>query len=347
MSLQMSNRVNIEDVAREAGVHRSTVSRALTGSGPVSSENRERVLEAAKKLDYHPNTLAGALKSQRRNTWGFLSFWYFTPSSMDHYYSKVLGGLLDTAGKAGQRVLLQNVVGRFDQSDDCRRFCHESHLGGLLILAPRTAEAALKDLRRQRIPTVLVAYRPRDRELSFIDLDNVKASRLVVEHLVAKGHRRIAFIGGELQLSANARDRHEGYLAGLEQAPLPLDPRLVHDRDFTPGFAAQAFETMWALPRAARPTAVFCATDRMAVAVGEAARARGLRVPEDLSLAGIDDDPVAAAAELTTVRFPFYEVGAQAGEMLRTLAENPRSGPLHVLVPPQLVVRASTGENQR
>ena len=138
----MVHRANIEDVAREAGVHRSTVSRALTGSGPVSAANRERVIEAARKLDYHPNTLAGALKSQRRNTWGLLSFWYFTPSSLDHYYSKVLGGLLDTAGKAEHRVLLQNVVGRFDQSDDCRRFCHESHLGGLLILAPRTAEAA-------------------------------------------------------------------------------------------------------------------------------------------------------------------------------------------------------------
>jgi len=343
----MAHRVNIEDVAREAGVHRSTVSRALTGSGPVSAENRERVLEAARKLDYHPNTLAGALKSQRRNTWGLLSFWYFTPSSLDHYYAKVLGGLLDTAGKAEHRVLLQNVVGRFDQSEDCRRFCHESHLGGLLILAPRTAEAALKDLRRQRIPTVLVAYRPRDRELSFIDLDNVQASRLIVEHLVERGHRRIGFIGGELKLSANARDRHDGYLAAMEQAGLAVDARLDHNRDFTPGFAAQAFEAMWALPKSARPTAIFCATDRMAVAVGDAARAAGVRVPEDLALAGIDDDPISAPAELTTVRFPFYEVGAQAGEMLRTLSEGLREGPLQVLLPPQLIVRGSTSGDAR
>ncbi len=344
---QMVHRANIEDVAREAGVHRSTVSRALTGSGPVSAENRERVIEAARRLDYHPNTLAGALKSKRRNTWGLLSFWYFTPSSLDHYYAKVLGGLLDTAGKAEHRVLLQNVVGRFDQSEDCRRFCHESHLGGLLILAPRTAEAALKDLRRQRIPTVLVAYRPRDRELSFIDLDNVQASRLLVEHLAAQGHRRIGFIGGEIKLSANARDRHDGYLAGVEQAGLSLDARLVQNRDFTPGFAVQAYEAMWALPKSARPTAIFCSTDRMAVAVSEAARGAGVRIPEDLALCGIDDDPVAAPAQLTTVRFPFYEVGAQAGEMLRTLSEDPRSGPLQVLVPPQLVVRGSTSTKTR
>ncbi|MBK8256803.1 MAG: LacI family DNA-binding transcriptional regulator [Polyangiaceae bacterium] len=343
----MAHRVNIEDVAREAGVHRSTVSRALTGSGPVSAANRERVLQAARKLDYHPNTVAGALKSRRRNTWGLLSFWYFTPSSLDHYYAKVLGGLLDTAGKAEHRVLLQNVVGRFDQSESCRRFCHESQLGGLLILAPRTEEAALKDLRKQRVPTVLVAYRPRDRELSFIDLDNVHASRVLVEHLVHEGHRRIGFIGGELKLSANARDRHDGYLAAMDRCGLALDARVDLNRDFTPGFAVQAFDAMWALPRTARPTAIVCATDRMAAAVGDAARAAGLRIPEDLALCGIDDDPIAAPAEITTVRFPFYEVGAQAGEMLRTLSEGLRDGPLQVLLPPQIIVRRSTSGNAR
>jgi LacI family transcriptional regulator len=338
----MSSRVTIEDVAREAGVHRSTVSRALTGSGPVSAENRKRVIEAARRLDYHPNTLAGALKSQRRNTWGLLSFWYFAPSLSDHYYAKVLGGILDAAAKVEHRVLLLNVVGRFDRSEECRRFCHESQLGGLLILAPRTAEAALRDLRRQRIPTVLLAYRPRDPALSFIDLDNVLAARLVVEHLVAQGHRRIAFFGGEHALSANARDRHEGYVTALGDAGIPLDPRLVHQRDFTPSSAIDAFHKVWALPRAARPTAIFCATDRMAVAVSEVAGAHGLRVPRDLALAGIDDEPVASAAQLTTVRYPFAEVGLSAGEMLRTLAEDPGAAPLRVLLPPQLIVREST-----
>ena len=338
----MTAGVTIEDVAREAGVHRSTVSRALTGSGPVSAANREKVLAAAKKLDYHPNTLAGALKSRRRNTWGLLSFWYFTPSSSDHYYSKVLGGLLDAAAKAGHRVLLQNVVGRFDRSEECRRFCHESQLGGLVILAPRAPESALAALRSQRIPTVLVAYRPLDPALSFIDLDNVEASRLVVEHLVARGHRRVAFFGGELKLSANARDRHAGYLAGLEQAGIEVEARLVRNRDFTAAFAVEAFHATWDLPRADRPTAIFCATDRMAVAVAEAARARGVRVPQDLALAGIDDEPVAAAAQLTTVRYPFSEAGAQAGEMLKKLADDPAAGPLRVLLPPRLVVREST-----
>jgi DNA-binding LacI/PurR family transcriptional regulator len=339
-------RVNIDDVAREAGVHRSTVSRALTGSGPVSPENRERVLAAASKLNYHPNTVAGALKSQRRNTWGLLSFWYFAPNSLDHYYAKILGGLLDTAGKAAHRVLLQNLVGRFDQNDDAVRFCHDSQLSGVAIIAPRCAEAGLGELTRLGVPAVLVAYRPRDPALSFIDLDNVKAGRMMVEHLAERGHRRIAFIGGEIKLSANARDRHKGYVDGMKGLGLPVDARLVHNREFTPAFSSEAFEQLMALPASARPTAIFCATDMMAVAVVDAARRRGLSIPHDLAIAGTDDSPEAAvaASPLTTIRSPFYEMGAQAGEMLRKLRDDPEAGPQHVLLEPALVVRESTGK---
>jgi DNA-binding LacI/PurR family transcriptional regulator len=339
-------RVNIDDVAREAGVHRSTVSRALTGSGPVSPENRERVLAAAKKLNYHPNTVAGALKSQRRNTWGLLSFWYFAPNSLDHYYAKILGGLLDTAGKAAHRVLLQNLIGRFDQNEEALRFCHDAQLSGVVIIAPRTAEVGLDDLTRLSVPAVLVAYRPRDPRLSFIDLDNVKAGRIIVDHLAQRGHKRIAFIGGELKLSANARDRLKGYQEGLRRLGLAEDARLVHHKEFTPAFAVEAFEQLMALPASARPTAVFCATDMMALAVIEAAKRRGLSLPSDLAVAGIDNSPESAASSpgLTTVHSPFYEMGAQAGEMLRTLREASQADAPHVLLEPMLVVRASTGK---
>lgn len=335
-------RPTIEDVALEARVHRSTVSRALTGSGPVSPENRERVLEAAKKLNYHPNSMAGALKSRRLTTWGLLSFWYLAPTSLDHYYAKTLAGLLDAAGRAGQRVLLENLVGRFDQTPEVMRFCHEASLGGVAIVAPRTAEVGLADLKRLAIPSVLVAYRPRDPELSFVDLDNVGATRLLVEHLVAEGHQRIASIGGEVRLSANARDRHEGFVEGMGLAGLSVDKRLVHNRDFMPGFGAEAFEAMMGLPPNARPTAIVCATDMMALSVMEAAKRRGLSIPDDLAVAGIDDNPEAATASLTTVHSPFYEMGARAGEILRRLGEGTHADPERVVLAPKLVVRGST-----
>jgi DNA-binding LacI/PurR family transcriptional regulator len=338
-------RANIDDVAKEAGVHRSTVSRALTGSGPVSPENRERVLAAARKLNYHPNTVAGALKSRRRNTWGLLSFWYFAPNSLDHYYAKILGGLLDSAGKVAHRVLLQNLVGRYDQSEDARRFCNDAQLSGVVIIAPRSADAGLQELERLGIPAVLVAYRPRA-HLSFIDLDNIKASKILVEHLVARGHKRIAFIGGELKLNSNARDRHKGFLEGMKQHGLKADDRLVFNREFTPAFATLAFDQLLSLSPSARPTAVVCATDMMAIAVMEAARRAGLSIPSDLAVAGVDNSPEAATASppLTTIHSPFYEMGARAGEILCKLHDDPRSGPAEVLLEPQLIVRESTGK---
>lgn len=336
-------RVNINDVAKEAGVHRSTVSRALTGSGPVSPENRERVLAAAKKLNYHPHTIAGALKSRRRNTWGLQSFWYFTPNSMDHYYSKILGGLLDAANKVNHRVLLQNVVGRFDQNDECLRFCHDSQLGGVAILAPRGEDAALKDLKNLPLPAVLIAYRPRDPELNFIDMDNVKAARMMVAYLAAKGHKRIAFMGGEQDLSANARDRYEGYVEGMKEAGLSLDKRLVQNRNFEPSFAAEAMRDFLALPSDIRPSAVMCSTDMMAMSAMEEARRRGLSVPQDIAVTGIDNNPeaVQTGPGITTIHVPFYEMGVQAGEMMTKLSEKPEEAPLRVLLEPKLVERGS------
>ncbi|MEZ4314893.1 MAG: LacI family DNA-binding transcriptional regulator [Polyangiaceae bacterium] len=320
-------KANIEDVAREAGVHRSTVSRALTGKGAVSVQNRERVLAAVKKLNYQPSPAPGPLKSERHRTWGLLSFWQFAPASLDHNYSKILGGLLDSAATMGHRLLLQNIESRFDESEESLRFCHDAQISGLAVLAPRCREPALDELARLPCPTVLVAHRPRNAALSFIDLDNVQAGRMVVEHLAQKGHRRIAFVGGEIDLNANARDRHKGFLDGMKRTDLPVDRRLVRNRNFTAGFAIQSFLAMMALP-SARPTAIFCGNDNMAAAV-DVAWASGMTIPGDLSVAGVDDNPVALTTTptLTTVRFPFFEPRREGREMLRRLTEDPSAAP--------------------
>jgi len=339
----MNKRVNINDVAQAAGVHRSTVSRALTGSGPVSPENRAKVQAAAKALNYHPDTLAGALKSKRKTTWGLLSFWAFGSNALDYYYNRCLGGLLDSANQHGYRLLLQNVVGRFDGNEDASRFLHDAQLAGVVVLAPRTEEAALAELKRLSIPAVLLAYTPRDPSLNFVDLDNARGARLMTEHLLSKGHRRIAFINGAPALSANARDRRDGYLAALQAAGLEPDPALMaEDPAFNPVAAAAAALRFLDLPPAKRPTALFCATDMMARYCVDAVLKRGLRVPQDLAVAGFDDNPDAALGEpgLSTVRFPFFEAGQRAGELLRHLgAGDP--GPLRQLLEPSLVLRAT------
>jgi LacI family transcriptional regulator len=333
-------KVNIYDVAKAAGVHRSTVSRALTGSGPVSVEKKERVLAAAKLLNYHANSVAGALKSKRRTTWGFLSFWKGTPNSSDVYYAKSLAGLLDAAHVVGYRLLLQNVVGRFDQSEECIRFCHDAQLGGLVILAPRTQD--LGELKRLSVPVVLLAHRPDDPDLNFVDLDNIQAAELAVGHLAGRGHTRIAYIGGNRTLNSNAQDRYTGYQKGLAAAGLPERAEWVRQSEFDPNFAEQAARDLLQ-DAAGRPSAIFCATDMMAAAVIGVAESLGLKVPKDLAVVGFDDNPDARfPGGLTTIRFPFFEAARRAGECLAKLSAEPDSGPHKILLRPELLVRASS-----
>lgn len=333
--------VNIYDVAKAAGVHRSTVSRALTGSGPVSAEKKERVLAAAKLLNYHANSVAGALKSKRRTTWGFLSFWKGTPNSSDVYYAKSLAGLLDAANVVGYRLLLLNVVGRFDQSEECVRFCHDAQLGGLVVLAPRSED--LGELKRLSVPVVLLAHRCDDPDFNFVDLDNTKAAVLATAHLAGRGHARIGFIGGNRALNSNAADRYQGYQQGLAKAGLTERPQWVRHGEFDPNFAEQAALEILKVPSGSRPSAIFCATDMMAVAVIGVAQQLGLNIPGDLAVVGLDDNPDARfPGGLSTIRFPFFEAARRAGDCLVRLTADPASGPQKILLEPELIVRATS-----
>lgn len=342
--MKAKKRVTIDEVALAAGVHRSTVSRVLSGYLGVNADKRRRVLKAVRAMNYHPDSLAGALKSKKRNTWGFLSSWYTEINSADHFYASTLVGFLGAADRHGMRVLLQNVLGRFDQAEACLRFCNDSQLGALAVMAPRTQEAGLRGLKRLHVPVLLLAYRPQDPQLSFVDLDNVAGAERVMGHLLERGHRRIAYIGGELEFSSNARDRLQGYRQALQTAGLAPDAGWVHNESFEPAFAVRVLGQLLALPASRRPSAVFCATDAMARALLDAALQRGLKVPADLAVAGFDDNPGAnlRGPGLTTVRFPFAEAGLRAGEILGRMAEGSLKGPQRVLIEPSLVIRQST-----
>ena len=121
-----------------------------------------------------------------------------------------------------------------------------------MIVAPRCEEASLQFLKSLQTPAVLVAYRPEDPELSFIDLDNRRAAQMIVEHFVSKGHKRIAYVGGELELNANARDRYQGYLDGMKEAGLRVDPRWAHNKVFDAFFGAEALSRFLACSAPAR-----------------------------------------------------------------------------------------------
>jgi len=354
---------NIHDVAKMAGVHRSTVSRVLTGKGSSSEKSRKKVIAAARKLNYHINTVASALKSQRKTAIGFLSFWNCSPNPSEAYYQQTLTGIIDGITRSQYHLVLNNIQGLAHQENEELKFIHESLLAGLILMAPRTKEADLAFLKDLNIPSLLLYYRTDDPDYSYIDLDNRKGAQMAVDYLVGLGHRRIGFIGGEIELSSNARDRYTGYQRSLKKAGIPEDPNLVHQRAFSYEEGREGVKRFLMLPKEKRPTAIFCSTDNMAVGAMDAIQDSGLKVPADISVVGFDDyfqalnfRPVITTGQqssvhyeqsgggypdLTTIRQPFYHIGQKSVEVLEAMIEGP-GGKKHVLVEPELRVRQST-----
>jgi len=334
----------IYDVAKLAGVHRSTVSRVLSGKGATSLRAREKVLEMARQINYHANTVARALKSPRKNAIGILQFEDHSEGLSEAYYQQTLTGIIHEVGRTKRHLLLKSVRGFVREDDPELDFCHETSLAGLILIAPRTKESDLGFLKKLSIPTLLLFCRTEDRGFSWVDLDNRKGAREAVEHLMKLGHRKIGYVGGEVEYSSNARDRYAGYRQALGKAAIQENPLWVHQGPLSQEFGEKAIQKILALPREQRPTAFFCSTDTTAFGVIKAMEGSGSRVPKDVSVVGFDDHERASYFDppLTTIHQPFYRIGQQAIEVLEAMIEEKSEKPRHVFIEPKLKVREST-----
>ncbi len=334
----------IYDVAKLAGVHRSTVSRVLSGKGAASPEARERVLNAARQINYHANTAAQALKSPRKDAIGILQLGDRSEDLSEAYYQRTLTGIMDEVGRTKRHLLLKSVRGSVREDDPELDFCHETSLAGLILIAPKAKESDLGFVKKLDIPTLLLFCRTEDPGFSWIDLDNRKGALEAVEHLMKLGHRKIGYVGGEMEYSSNARDRYAGYRQALGKAAIQENPLWVHHGPLTQEFGEKAAQKILILPRERRPTAFFCSTDTTAFGVIKAMEGSGSRVPKEVSVVGFDDHERASYFDppLTTIHQPFYRIGQQAIELLEVMIEEQDENPRHVFVEPKLKVREST-----
>jgi LacI family transcriptional regulator len=299
---------------------------------------------AVRKMNYHINTVARALKSQRKTALGFISFWHLSINPTEAYYQQTLTGVINGISRSKYHLLLNNIHGLLNEENRELDFFHESFLAGVIMVAPRVEKKDLVFLKNVNIPVVLLFFRTEGKEYCWVDLDNKKGAQLAVEHLVGLGHKRIGFIGGELEHSSNAKDRYAGYLKALKAAGIAEKPELVKHGFFSYGFGQEGAQQLLSLPKNQRPTAIFCATDMTAFGAIDKAASMGLKVPEDLSIVGFDDYERAALNNppLTTIRQPFHEIGRKAVELLEAIVQNPRHKSKQVLLIPELVVRKST-----
>ena len=326
------------DVAALARVSRTTVSFVLNGRDvQISPATRERVLQAARQLGYQPHAGARQLAAGRSHTLGLVLRQSADQVAGDALLAETLRGLMTAARTGGFRVIVEATEPGADAYGDLLR---SGRTDGLIISGPRTDDPELTDTVQAGFPVVLQGSVP-EVGVPSVDVDNVDGARTAVEHLIALGHRRIGCVTNAPLAYTSAQSRLTGYRAALADAGIEPDPAWIEEAAFD---AASGHRAMVALLRAADLTAVFVASDVVAFGAIGALRAAHLRVPDDMSVVGFDDIPLAAFFDppLTTVRLPAYELGHAAGIALLDRISH-ASVPARTLLPTELVVRTSTG----
>jgi LacI family transcriptional regulator len=337
----------IEDVARAAGVSAMTVSRVMNGGRNVRESTRVAVLEAVERLNYAPNTAARSLAAGSADHIGLL---YANPSAA--YLSQFLIGALEAARRAGCHLVIESCESETpdEQAEVTRRFATSEVQG--VILPPPLSESIpiMSELAEAGIPVVTVAMGLPQEDSLNVRINDFEAAAEMTRHLLALGHREIAFIKGHPNHIAS-HDRERGFRSALEAAGLDPDEARVEQGYFTYRSGLAATENLLGAPNP--PTAIFASNDDMAAAAVSVAHRRGLAVPADLSVVGYDDTSLATTIwpELTTVNQPIAAMAEAALELLlndiRTRrADVPRKFTERVL-DHSLIIRESSGPPPR
>lgn len=329
--------VRIDDVARAAGVSMKTVSRVFNHEPNVRPETRAKVEAAAKALNFRPNPSARSLAGHRSY---LISMLYDNPSSS--YVMQVLSGVLDACEAAHYSMMMRPVdYGARDHVDMILESVAQYAPDGLVLTPPLTDDEALLD-KLQGLNVRYASISPREKNARIgARLDERRAVREMMAHIVSLGHRRIGHITGHRDHGASEW-RLQGYREALEAAGIPWDESLVVPGEFSFESGMAGAELL--LSRPEPPTAIFAANDDTATGVMHAAGRRGLRIPQDLSVFGFDDLPMARQLwpSLTTVRQASRDMGRIAAEQLLLAIRESGAGGM-VQVPYELMLRDSTG----
>jgi DNA-binding LacI/PurR family transcriptional regulator len=343
-------RVTLQTIADAVGVSRTTVSNAYSRPDQLNPALRERILATAAELGYAgPDAAARSLRRGRAGAIGLLFTETLSYAFSDPYALGYLRGFAEATEEAGSGLLLIPIPPGSTGEDTVR----QAVVDGFCVYCLHDRHAALKIIRARNLPVVTNIPIP-ELAASYVGIDERAAARRAADHLIGLGHRRIVVIvdwlGEDVPEGrtdqgtvdqAPVWDAHERVAAFYDAfADAELDPKslqvIVAGRNTGDAGAEAAASVLDVVPR---PTAIFAASDVLALGVLDAARRRGLRVPQDLSIAGFDDIPAAEAAGLTTVHQPGTEKGRQAGRLLLDLPDEP----VRRILPTHLVVRATTG----
>jgi len=339
----MGKRATAAEVAELAGISRTTVSFVLNNvpGMRISEETRQRVLDAARKLNYHPDSTARRMVTGQTNMIGFVLRQSPDQAFSDHFFPQVLHGMSQAAATQDFHLLFE-VIPPEDHSGVYMKLLNERHVDGIVLSGPRSDDLELRRVSEQGANIVLLGQMPGE-NIPYVDVNNIGGAKTAAQHLLSLGHTRIGMItNAPLAYTASA-DRLAGYQQALSETGIVIDQSLVQLGNFTVDSGQTAMCALLALDPP--PTAVFVASDTVALGALQAIQEAGLRVPQDMAVCGFDDIPLAKflTPSLTTVQLPAYGLGFAAAELLiRMISKDMIRNP-HVILSTELIIRNSCG----
>ena len=331
----LSVEATIRDVAREAGVSVATVSRVINGKDHVTPEKHARVVQAMGRLGYVMNQHARSLAGGKSQVIGLLL------NEISHpFIEEVIRGIEDELAKSQYDILLYTTHRRKTRETMYVTTLTRGLADGLLLIVPRDIDTYATSLQERHFPHVLIGNETSNGNSSVVNGQFWQGAYTATRYLLQLGHRRIGFIMGIPDI-VNAREQLSAYFSALREHEVPIDDALVQPGDYIQTGGYLSAQRLLDLP--SPPTAIFAANDLSAFGVMNAARERGLSIPDDLSIIGFDDLPQAALQfpPLTTIHQPVQKMGAHATRLLLELIEQPDQPPQHIKLPTHLVERGT------
>jgi DNA-binding LacI/PurR family transcriptional regulator len=329
------------DVAQLAGVSRTTVSFVLNNVAGVnlSEATRKRVLEAARQLNYHPNASGRKLVSGKSYTIGLVLQQSPDQIFADALLIRVLLGVEQAAAQQGYHVLLKPMDKK--HSSDYTNLVQENNVDGIILSGPREDDQDIIRLHKEGYPVVLMGQMP-GTEIPYVDINAQDGAVTAVEHLIELGHTRIAMITNASLDYVSAQQRRAGYREALEKHSITYDENMVREGAYTPASGHKAMLDL--LKQQPTPTAVFVASDVVAMGALQAIRTKGLAIPDDIAVVGFDDIPLAAyyTPALTTIHLPAFGLGWAVGERLVNIIQGETLESNGTFLESRLVVRESS-----
>lgn len=332
------------DVAKMAGVSRTTVSFVLNQVPGVSISNatRQRVLDAAKSLNYYPDAAGRKLVSGKSSMFGMVLRQSPEQVFADAFLLQVMLGVEQAAARQGYHVLLKPV-----EPDDIHgyaRLIHENYVDGILLSGPRQDDEEIVRLHREGVPVTLIGQLPGS-DIPFVDVNATAGAMTAVQHLIGLNHRKIAMITNAPLSYTSAQQRKSGYVQAMHEAGLEINESLIREGNYTPASGLHAMNEL--LEQEPKPTAVFVASDVVAVGAVQSIKRAGLQIPQDIAVVGFDDVPFAEYYDppLTTIRLPAFGLGWAAGERLVRLIQGEGLDQTGLLLNSELIIRSSSSGN--